>query len=120
MKTQTTENDILKTMFHLMPDEKLSPTFQQEIMLRIQKEARHIQKRNTIINLCILIVASLLIICLCVVSFIYLDIPKIQIPSIEISPLYLFIGISALILLLVDHFFRKIYNKKHPEQNISS
>lgn len=115
MKTQPTENDILKTMFRLMPEEKLPLTFQQEMMLRIQKEAKRMQKRNSVINLCLLLLASLLIVGLCATCLIYLDIPKIQIPTIEISPFYLFIGIAALILLLADLFFRKAYYKKHPE-----
>ncbi|MDR0348391.1 MAG: hypothetical protein LBH90_02720 [Tannerella sp.] len=112
MKTHDSENELLKKMFRLMPEEKLSSTFQQEIMLRIQTEARRIQRRNTIIQWSVLLLASLLIIGLCIVSFIYLDIPQIHLPSVKIAPLYLFMGIAALILLLADCFFRKVYDRQ--------
>ena len=110
-----TEDDILKNMFCLMSEEKLSPAFQQNMMLRIQKEAIRIRKRNTIVRFCALFVASLMIISLAVVSFIYLDMPDIEIPTVSISPFYLFVGIISLVLLFADSWFRKMYYKKHSE-----
>jgi len=114
MNTKET-NDILKTMFRLMPEEKLSLTFQQEMMVRIRKDALRIRRRNSIFRFLALAVASLIILSLAVLSFIYLEVPEISIPKVSISPLYLFIGIASLVLLFGDYLFRKVYYRKHPE-----
>ena len=60
------------------------------------------------------IVASLIMISLAIVSFVYMEIPKIAVPTISTSALafYLYIGAITLILLLADYKLRNLFHKK--------
>ena len=51
---------------------------------------------------------------LAIVSFVYMEIPKIAVPTISTSALafYLYIGDITLILLLADYKLRNLFHKK--------
>lgn len=116
METKPTGDDFLKVMFQHLPEEKLSVSFRQEVMMRIQLEALRVQRRNAILRTVALSVASFLIIGLSVMAFVFLKMPfpEWHIPQLSIPPLWLFIGVATLILLFVDYWLRRNYFKKHP------
>ncbi|MDR3261004.1 MAG: hypothetical protein LBT78_04130 [Tannerella sp.] len=122
-RTEYEQRDILKTMFARLPDETLSPAFLAETMQRIRKEAVRIRKRDEWLCIAALVAASSAIVGLAVATFIYMDVPQIEIDfpridfsRISISPFYLLIGGLSLVLLLADSLFRQMYYKKHPER----
>jgi hypothetical protein len=116
-RTEEEQRDLLKTMFDRMSDEPLPPAFLPEMMQRIRTEAVHMRKRNSFWRAAALTAASLTIVGLAVAAIVYLDIPQFQeeFPRIVIPPLYIYIGVPTLILLIVDSWFRQKYFKKHLE-----
>ncbi|MDR2232720.1 MAG: hypothetical protein LBE56_06290 [Tannerella sp.] len=121
------ENDILKTMFSRMPEEKLSPAFQTDMMERIRKEALLVAKRRQILQVLLLIGASISMIGLAIATFVYLKIPQMSsewfrtydwqiprnFPNISIPHSYLIFGFLVVILLFADYLFRQVYYKRH-------
>ena len=117
MNTNQTESDLLRALFRRLPEEKLSSAFQQEMMIRIQKEAIRARRKNRILLIVAYTFALALFAGLIVATYIYLEIPKIEIeiPRISVSSFYIFLGIISIILLLIDYVFRRSFYKKHPE-----
>ena len=108
------EQDILKPIFSRMSEETLPPTFQPKMMERINKEALHMAKRNQQLQILSLIAASMMMIGLAVAAFVYLDLPQFytRIPRISIPPSYVAFGCLVFVLLVADHLFRYLYEKR--------
>ena len=115
MNTNQTESDLLRSLFRRLPEEKLPSAFQQEMMMRIRKEAIRTRRRNRILLVAAYTFALAMFAGLTIVTFVFLDIPKIEIPRISISSVYIFLGIISIVLLLADYIFRRSFYKKHPE-----
>lgn len=118
------KNDLLKDLFSRMPEEKLPAAFRQNMMQQIMAESERIRKRNECWGWVAVIAASLLMLGFAIASFFYMDIQKISlpIPDLSILPFYLYIGMLAMILLLVDYKFRQIFERRRisrKEKNVS-
>jgi hypothetical protein len=109
------EQDVLKSIFDRMPEEKLPSSFQSVVMQRIEKEAVRISKRNGRLRLLALISASGTVVGVVVAALIYLDIPSIgiEIPPVSFPPFYPIFGLLALVLLVADHLLRRLYKNKY-------
>ena len=100
-------------LFKRIPEEELPASFRSNVMRQIMLESAKAKKRDERFSLLAAIVASLIMISLAIVSFVYMEIPKIAIPTISTSALafYLYIAIT-LILLLADYKLRNLFHKK--------
>ncbi|MDR0795933.1 MAG: hypothetical protein LBE79_07795 [Tannerella sp.] len=109
------DQDILKTLFSQLPKETLPPDFRSIMMQRIMNEAASIAKRNQLLHIFALIVATLFTIGLAIAALVYVGIPQINItfPHVSIPTPYLLFGLLVVMLLFADHFFRQFYYKKH-------
>lgn len=122
MNTEHDNKDLLQELFSRMEEEKLPDTFRIDVMKRVLIEAAKIKKRNEFLGLLSVIFASLAIIALAFLSFIYMGmttstfIPKVTMPHIDLTTVffYFFIGVLALLLLFMDYQIRRIFRKKHP------
>lgn len=120
MKNTDPKDDLLKSLFHRLPESDLPSAFRENMMQKIMKEAVRIKKRNERLTLFAIIIASLAMVSLAVLAFFYLEIPKVTIsfsmpdlsglPSV---PFYVYIGILSLVLLFGDYKMRKQYREKH-------
>lgn len=113
MNTIPENKDILKNLFDNMQEEQLPASFRMNIMERVIAESVKIKKRNERLSLVAVIIASLGIIALAVLSFIYIGLPKITIPKIDLTAFhfYSFIGILTLLLLYLDYCLRRLFHK---------
>ena len=109
------EHDILESIFSRLPDEKLPPTFQSEMMLQIRKETVRISKRNEWLCVFALIAGTLFTVGLTVAALVYMGITQLttELARISIPPTYIYFGLLVLILLIMDHLVRQRYYKKH-------
>lgn len=107
--------DPFKNMFRQIPEETIPAHFRANVMHQILTESIRIKKRNERLGLAAVIAASLVIVALGILALLYLDIPQIsiQMPSLTFVPFYVYIGILSMLLLWVDHIFRKKYKEKH-------
>ncbi len=114
MSTHKEQPDLLGDLFKRIPEEDLPSSFRSNVMRQIMLESVKAKKRNERFSLIAAILASLIMIFLAVVSFIYMDIPKIAIPAISTSALafYVYIGAITLVLLFVDYKLRNLFHKK--------
>lgn len=114
MNTNKEQPDWLGDLFKRIPEEELSTSFRPNVMRQIMLESAKAKKRNERFSLLAAIVASLIMISLAAVSFVYMEIPKIALPMISTSALafYLYIGAITLILLFVDYKLRDLFHKK--------
>lgn len=105
--------DLLEDLFKQLPEEKLPASFRTNIMRQVMQETAKAKKRNERYGLAAVILASLVMLALAVVSFIYMDIPRLTLPKIDISAFtfYLYIGLLTLILLFADYKLRKLFHK---------
>lgn len=122
MNTYNKQTDPLNQLFRKLPEEQLPDSFRSHMMEQIIKESIKAKKRNERMSLLAAILASLVMIALGVISFIYMEIPKISIAfskpdysSFSSFSLYIYIGILALLLLFADYKMRQAYKKKHKE-----
>lgn len=117
MNTNQKEDDFLRILFHRLPEEKLPSTFHQEMMMRIRKEAKRTRRKNKILLISAYTFALALFAGLTIATYIYLEIPKIEIeiPRISVSSFYIFLGVISIVLLLADYLFRRSFYKKHPD-----
>lgn len=122
MNTDHKQTDILNNLFRLVPEEELPASFRSNIMQQVMKEALRIKKRNERIGLAATILASLVMITLAVLSFIYMDLPEMEItiPHLSNVPFYLYIGFLALFLLGADYKFRQLFKRKQKKQATDS
>jgi len=109
INTNKEQPDLLGDLFKRIPEEELPASFRSNVMRQIMLESAKAKKRDERFSLLAAIVASLIMISLAIVSFVYMEIPKIAIPTISTSALafYLYIGAITLILLLADYKLRK-------------
>lgn len=96
MNTNKEQPDWLGDLFKRIPEEELPASFRSNVMRQIMLESAKAKKRNERFSLLAAIVASLIMISLAIVSFVYMEIPKIALPMISTSALafYLYIGPS--------------------------
>lgn len=113
MNTEHKKKDILKNLFRDMPEEQLPDSFRTRMMQQIMLESAKIKKRNERLGLMAVILASLLIVALGVLSFLYMDLSSITIPKLNLTALhfYLFIGALTLFLLFLDYKLRQLFHK---------
>lgn len=116
--TRNNEKDILKDLFGKLPQEQLPADFRSQMMQKILAESVRIKKRNERLSWLAVVIASLFIVGLMVLAFLYLEIPRIHItlPSPENIPFYLYIGFLSLLLLAGDYLMRKKYKEKHKQE----
>jgi Na+-transporting NADH:ubiquinone oxidoreductase subunit NqrE len=122
MSTEQNNDELLQRLFSEMKEEKLPETFRADVMKQVLLETAKIKKRNEFLGLLSVILASLAIIALAVLAFIYMGMtkdmamPKVVMPKFDLSIVYFysFIGLIALLLLFMDYQFRRIFRKKHP------
>ena len=114
----TEKNDILKDLFSRMPEEELPASFRANAMRQTMAEAERIRKRNERWGWIAVIAASLLMVGIAIVSFLYMNISPIsvQIPNMSTLPFYAYIGILALILLGADYKFRQLFKRRQMSQ----
>lgn len=105
--------DILENLFRQMPEEELPMSFRLNMMQQITKETVKNRKRNEWFGLTATIVGALIMSSLAISAFIYLDLPKIELPKMDFSTLqfYIYIGLLSLLLLFIDHKLRKVFHK---------
>ena len=111
INTNKEQPDLLGDLFKRIPEEELPASFRSNVMRQIMLESAKAKKRDERFSLLAAIVASLIMISLAIVSFVYM---KIAIPTISTSALafYLYIGAITLILLLADYKLRNLFHKK--------
>lgn len=109
------EQDPLDRLFKQLPDEPLPADFRLQMMDMIHVEAARMQKTKERWGLVAVILGALAMLALSIVGFIYLKIPRpsITMPSLDIFPFYVYIGILTFVLLGIDHKFRKEYLRRH-------
>lgn len=114
INTNKEQPDLLGDLFKRIPEEELPASFRSNVMRQIMLESVKAKKRDERFSLLAAIVASLIMISLAIVSFVYMEIPKIAVPTISTSALafYLYIGAITLILLLADYKLRNLFHKK--------
>lgn len=114
INTNKEQPGLLGDLFKRIPEEELPASFRSNVMRQIMLESAKAKKRNERFTLVAAIVASLIMISLAAVSFVYMEIPKIALPMISTSALafYLYIGAITLILLFVDYKMRNLFHKK--------
>ena len=114
----TEKNDILKDLFSRMPEEELPASFRANAIRQIMAEAERIRKRNERWGWIAVIAASLLMVGIGIVSFLYMNISPIsvQIPNMSTLPFYAYIGMLALILLGADYKFRQLFKRRQMSQ----
>jgi hypothetical protein len=117
MNKKEQENDWLKPLFSRLPNEDLPDSFKEELMKRIGAEADRIRKRNELIGLLIVSLASLAIAGLAAGALLYAGVRCVRwdMPELVALPFYLYIGALTLLLLGGDHLLRRTYRKKHPD-----
>lgn len=106
--------DILENLFKQLPEEELPASFRANVMRQIMQEAVKVKKKNERYGLIAAIIASLAMLALAALSFIYMGIPKLSIPKIDVTAFsfYLYIGGLTLILLFADYKLRKLFHKE--------
>ena len=114
-KSAPASQDILKSIFSRLPDERLPLNFQQEMMQQIRKEAVRITKRNERLYMLALIAGALFTAGLAVAALLYVGIPQLTIgfPHVSIPSSYIYFGLLVLILLSMDLLLRQRYYKRH-------
>lgn len=117
MNKKEQEQDWLKALFGRLPGEDLPDSFKEALMKRIDAEAARIRKRNELIGLLIVSLASLAIAALAAGALFYAGVrwKRWELPELVSLPFYLYIGGLTLLLLGADHLLRRTYRKKHPD-----
>lgn len=115
INTNKEQPGLLGDLFKRIPEEELPASFRSNVMRQIMLESAKAKERNERFTLVAAIVASLIMISLAAVSFVYMEIPKIALPMISTSALtfYLYIGAITLILLFVDYKLRNLWTRNH-------
>ena len=106
INTNKEQPDLLGDLFKRIPEEELPASFRSNVMRQIMLESAKAKKRDERFSLLAAIVASLIMISLAIVSFVYMEIHKIAIPAISTSALafYIYIETNTLKILLEDFF----------------
>ena len=117
MNIEKIEDDLLKDFLRSLPERnECSESQKQAIMREIRKESVRIHKRKERLGWLVTILTSFFILWLGIKALASLNISLFKISSIHISDVSasvilfsVFIGLSAFVLLLLDHFLRKKY-----------
>jgi hypothetical protein len=116
MNKNEQKNDWLKPLFSRLPEEDLSASFREEMMKRIQAASDRTKRRNELLGLLAVVLASLAIMGLAAGALVYTGIPHLKkMPEPLSLPFYSYIGALALLLQGFDHLLRRAYRKKHPD-----
>lgn len=115
MNRNNKNDDMLKSIFQRLPENDLPSSFRERIMQQVVIEAAKKKKRNVVLTISSLTLASVIMLAFAVVSIIYMDLPKLEIDVKELTslPFYLYIGTLVILLLGGDHILRKKYLRKH-------
>lgn len=114
INTNREQPDLLEDLFKHIPEEELPASFRSNVMRQIMLESAKAKKRDERFSLLAAIAASLIMISLAIVSFIYMGIPQITLPKISTSALsfYIYIGSIAFLLLWGDYKLRNRFKKR--------
>lgn len=117
MKKEKQTVDPLAQLFRQLPEERLPESFRSRLMEQVMAESARVRRRNARLGWVALIAASLVMLTLGVLVFIYAKVPTvtIEMPEVEFSPFSLFLGAMGLLLLLFDYLLRRLYGKKRKE-----
>lgn len=107
--------DRLGQLFEQLPDRSLPTDIRLRLMQRVVQESERKMRRQTWKEWLWIVSASLLMVALAAFGWRFWEIPKLDLPQIEMPffVFYSFIGAMALLLLLFDYHFRRWYYKKH-------
>lgn len=113
MDKNQSDTDLFENLFRQMPDDELPKAFRFNVMQQIMAEAVKAKKRNERLSLLAAILASLVMIALGVAAFLFIGLPEITIPKLDLSVclFYLYVGMLTLFLLFVDYKLRRIFHK---------
>ncbi len=104
----------LEETFSRLPETELPEAFRANIMRQVMRTAEAKRRRDGIIGLLMVILASIFMAALAIVSCLYLAPQRIEIPDMETSslPFYLSLGGLTLFLLTADYLLRKRYRDR--------
>lgn len=113
MNKHQTHTDPLGNLFRQLPEEELPATFRGHVMQQVMAEAQKAKKRNERLGMLAAILASLVMVALGVLSFLFIGLPKISIPKLDLSvcSFYIYVGVLTLFLLFVDYKLRQVFHK---------
>ena len=108
------EEKWLEELFKQLPDEELPAAFRDRVMQQVYAEAKRAHQRSERWGWVAIIAASLCMIGLAVLVFLYLDLPPVRVALPESDSWLFFFYIGVLTLLLgADHLFRQYVKRKH-------
>ncbi|MDR1524228.1 MAG: hypothetical protein LBS79_03085 [Tannerella sp.] len=124
------EKDRMRELFAVMQDEPLPLHFNENVMFKVRREALWREKRNKCLAFFGYVSGAVAMAAVCVFILYYMDIsiefPAFELPRAETffrmdfsvinSPSFVisvFIGVSALFLLIMDSTIRRHIEKKH-------
>lgn len=104
----------LEETFSRLTETELPEAFRANIMRQVMRTAEAKRRRDGIIGLLMVILASIFMAALAIVSCLYLAPQRIEIPDMETSslPFYLSLGGLTLLLLTADYLLRKRYRDR--------
>lgn len=113
MVNENRMDSLLKDTFSRLPEERLPEGFRDKLMERIVVENERAKRKEELISLTATIVASLMMIAAAIMTYIYMDIDWISMPTTAPSTwhFYLYIGGITMLLLFVDYRLRRIMNR---------
>lgn len=113
MNKNQIHTDPLKSLFGQLPEDELPAAFQFNVMQQIMAEAVKAKKRSERMGILAAILASLVMVALGVLVFVFIGLPKISIPRLDLSvcSFYMYVGILTLFLLFVDYKLRRVFHK---------
>lgn len=113
MNTEQEKIDLLDSLFRNMPEEPLPASFRINVMQQVMQEAVKARKRNERLGLIAVILASLFMVGVGILAFLYMDLPRMTTPKLNLQAFhfYLFIGGLTLFLLYLDYRLRRLFRK---------
>lgn len=121
MHNETEHTDpLLRKFFNQQPEVHLPLEFENKLMKQILREQAHRQRRNLWWTWCGIGIVSGFLVAIAIFIFNYLSIDLLHyfkdifhIPQFQSTPnlLYVFVGGSALVLLIIDNYLRKFFLK---------
>lgn len=137
MQSDDKKDDVLKGLLGQLPAEHLPEGFREHLMQRVRKEAARMQRRKERVGLLTVIAGS---VCMLLIGFVCIGIYGVdteQVSGVSGSGLsgyatsllkssyvgfFVYIGILALLLLVVDTWLRKMFFKRratHKEKSVT-
>lgn len=113
MVNENRMDSLLKETFSRLPEERLPEGFRDKLMERIILENERAKRKEERISLIATIVASLMMIAAAILTYIYMDIDWINLPTTAPSTwrFYIYIGGITMLLLYVDYRLRRIMSR---------